>query len=559
MNGITGAGQDPAASGTQGLPPSSFDRLDRLDDSFSPAIPGQTRAEWLENARTSTSPAMQAYYRELVTLAGGRTDDAALNQVIDRYQALQNAATASEVQAAERGWLDQIGSMLSRYDPIDRLLDTAQPHIAGLAREAGLGETAWGASLQRVLDAPGSISAFREGMRAGVLAGAQDLVVGTLELAGQALQYGADNSLAGRAGDALRGLTGALPGALDAVVPSAQRGAATSEKLADMGGKIGDYLGAVANDPGRLKTDIINAIDAQWSRLEASHAAAAAQGPQAEARWWGETVGRVTFEVAATFVPVAGQAGKVSTAAKVADGVGDVARVADSVSDAARIANAADNAAGATRTANRAEDVGDAARATQAADAATDVSRAARAGQVIEHTFGNNTVRYSYDAQGRLVSARAELSEVYSGLDRSSAEVAAQRDVARLGKTGDQGGHAVGHRFLGDQGERAMFPQNGVPRDVIINGETVRLKNLNSGAFARLENEIADWIGAGGKVDYQIEFFDFDGARPARIQVSYEVTDSAGRVVFDNVKEFSNQAGQSYNRVAAADMAAYFE
>jgi YD repeat-containing protein len=356
----------------------------------------------------------------------------------------------------------------------------------------------------------------------------------------------------GQAGDWLRDKTGGLTGVLDAVVPSAQRGAATSETLGKIGSAVSDYIGAVAADPGRLKTDIINAIDAQWSRLEASHAAAAAQGPQAEARWWGETVGRVSFEVAATFVPVAGQAGKVGTVARVADGAVDAARIGDTVGDAARVADTVGDAA-------RVDEAGDAARAAQAADGATDASRAARAGQVIEHTFGSNTVRYSYDAQGRLVSARAQLSEVYSGLERSGAEEAAQRDVARLGQTGDQGGHAVGHRFLGDQGERAMFPQNGVPRDVVINGETVRLKNLNSGAFARLENEIADWIRAGGRVEYNISFSNFDGVRPGDIRIDYQVMDDAGDVVFENTQRFANEAGQKFDRVGAADMHRYFK
>lgn len=346
MNQITGAGHNAGGVGSQSLPPSRFDRLNRLDDGFSPSIPGQTRGQWLEQARTSDSPEMRAFYNELVTLAGGRTDDAALNQVIDRYQALQNASTASEVQAAERGWLDQIGTMLNRFDPIDRLLDTVQPQLADLARGTGLGETAWGGSLQGVLDTLGSLSAFREGMRAGALAGAQEMVVGTLELAGRTLQYGANSSVAGHAGDALRGMTGALPGAIDAVVPSAQRGAATSATLTNIGRAVTDYIGAVASDPGRLRGDIMNAIDAQWSGLEASHAAAAAQGPQAEARWWGETVGRVSFEVAATFVPIAGQAGKVGTAARVGDAAGDAARLAgraDDVADAARLANGVDD------------------------------------------------------------------------------------------------------------------------------------------------------------------------------------------------------------------------
>jgi hypothetical protein len=81
----------------------SFAQLGELNHALTPAIPGQIRAKWIETARTSADPAMQALYRELVTFAGGRTDDAALNQVIDRFQAIKNATTASEVQAAERG------------------------------------------------------------------------------------------------------------------------------------------------------------------------------------------------------------------------------------------------------------------------------------------------------------------------------------------------------------------------------------------------------------------------------------------------------------------------
>ncbi|MGB3471665.1 MAG: hypothetical protein WBA51_12655 [Erythrobacter sp.] len=547
MNGITGASQELGSNRADSLPPSSFETLDRLDDGFAQPPAGMTRSEWIEQARTSTNPEMRAYYDELVTLAGGRTDDAALNQVIDRFQALQSASTAGEVVAAERGMLDQVMTMLNRFDPIDRLLDAVQPQIASLAREAGLGETQWGASLQRVLDTPGTIGAFRDGLRSGMLAGARDMVVGTLELAGRAIQYGADNSLSGYAGDALRGLTGDLPGVLDAVIPSANRGQATSQALENMGAAVGEYISAVAADPGKLTADLMNAIEGQWDRLEASHAAAAAQGDQALAEWWGETVGRVTFEVASTFVPVAGQAGK---GARIADTAGDLA---DMASDAARIADRADSAFDA------ADAAGDAAWIADGAETALDATRAARAGQVLEHSFGGNTVRYTYDAQGRLASARAQLTEVFSDLDRSNAEVRAQREVAARGIDGDQGGHAVGHRFLSDQGERAMFPQNGVPRFAEIDGNTVRLKNLNSGAFARLENEIADWIRAGGTVDYRISFSEFDGVRPGHIEVSYRVMDEAGDVVFRNTRGFANEAGQTFNRVASGDMAQYFE
>ncbi|KWV92091.1 polymorphic toxin type 30 domain-containing protein [Erythrobacter sp. YT30] len=359
MNGITGAIQGSNPSSPENLPPSSFETLDRLDNGFAPADPTMTRAEWLEQARTSTSPAMQAYYNELVTLAGGRTDDAALNQVIDRYQALQNATTASEVIAAERGFVDQIGTMLNRFDPIDRLRDAVQPQIASIARQAGLADTEWGASLQGVLDATGSLGAFRDGLRSGMLAGAQDMVVGTLQLAGRTLQYGADSSISGHAGDVLRDYTGDLPGVLDAIIPSAERGAATTETLRSIGRAVGDYIGAIAADPGKLPADIVNAINAQWSNLQASHDAAAAQGGEALAQWWGETIGRVAFEVGSTFIPVAGQAGR---GARIADTAVDVA---DAAVDTSRLLTAgADDLADAAHLANRADDAGDATRLT---------------------------------------------------------------------------------------------------------------------------------------------------------------------------------------------------
>ena len=325
------AGTPPPSAG-------SYATLDRLDDGFAPPDPSVSQETWLEAARTSSDPAMRAFHAELVLLAGGRTDIPALTQVLDRYHAVNNAVTASEVQAAERGWLDQVGSMIDRLDPVGPLLNAVQPHIADLVRSTGAGNTEWGASLQAVLDNPGTLSALRSGLRQGMLEGAKDLVVGTLSLAGKAVRYSADVGPLGHAGDWLRERTGL--GVLDSVVPSADRGAAATAAMGDMAGKVGEYIGSVASDPGRLKGDIAGAISAQWDNLKGAHAAAAAQGPEAEARWWGETVGRVTFEVAATFVPVAGQVGKGTTAIRVAENAADVAgdavRKIDRMTDTAR-------------------------------------------------------------------------------------------------------------------------------------------------------------------------------------------------------------------------------
>lgn len=93
-----------------------------------------------------------------------------------------------------------------------------------------------------------------------------------------------------------------------------------------------------AANPAQIGTDIKNAISASWDSLKASHAAAAKQGPEAEAKWWGETIGRVTFEVASTFVPVAGQVGKGSKVVKGVDTLADGVRASDKVANGSKVA-----------------------------------------------------------------------------------------------------------------------------------------------------------------------------------------------------------------------------
>src|SRR5690606_36604580 len=79
------------------------------------------------------------------------------------------------------------------------------------------------------------------------------------------------------------------------------------------------------------------------------------------------------------------------------------------------------------------------------------------------------------------IRAEADLTEGFTGIDRSSAETKAQRDAAGRGVEGDQGGHLIGHRFVKDQGLKNLYPQNG---------------NFNVSAYKKLENEWADWIDA---------------------------------------------------------------
>jgi len=152
-----------------------------------------------------------------------------------------------------------------------------------------------------------------------------------------------------------------------------------------------------------------------------------------------------------------------------------------------------------------------------------------------------NTVTWTRDESGRLVRAEGTLRQTHSGAARSSAEVGAQKKVGKLGIEGDEGGHAVGHRFVLDQGEKNMFPQNG---------------NFNKSAYKTMENEWADWIDSGAEVRFKTEF-EGTGARPGSVFVDYDVVDPAtGKVIYQNSVEFANQAGQVFERVPAKDMKA---
>ncbi len=162
----------------------------------------------------------------------------------------------------------------------------------------------------------------------------------------------------------------------------------------------------------------------------------------------------------------------------------------------------------------------------------------------VQRTFGQNSVKWVTDGEGRLISASAVLKEVFPGLTRSSDEVAAQGRAAANGIPGDHGGHAVPHRFVGDQGAINMFPQNGVAAG--------SAKNFNGSAFKTLENELADWVQAGGTVKYDVSFSNFAGKRAGTVGIEYKVFDKAGNEVFRNGDMFKNEAGQVFERVSRA-------
>ncbi len=195
------------------------------------------------------------------------------------------------------------------------------------AEKAGFGETPWGRALLVVLRSTELQYEFQLGLAEGALQGLKNFITGVAMLIGKTVQLGLDSGLLGYGGDYARGLTGKLPGWLDEIVPSKQRSARTIAQVSKVMDSIKGYVVDRANNPGQVAEDIKDAFNKIWASLEAQHAAAARKGPGAEARWWGYIVGLVVFEIALTFVPVAGMAGKANKAAKVADKASDASKV----------------------------------------------------------------------------------------------------------------------------------------------------------------------------------------------------------------------------------------
>lgn len=157
-------------------------------------------------------------------------------------------------------------------------------------------------------------------------------------------------------------------------------------------------------------------------------------------------------------------------------------------------------------------------------------------------TVGANEVQWTLDANGHPKTATATLSELQpEGTERSSAETSAQDRVRERGKDDDDAGHVIGHRFLGDQGERNMFPQN---------------FNFNRSAYKTLENEWASWIEAGATVKINVTLKGGTSDRPDQVGVTYEAFNVAGKRVYKNAELFDNAAGQTFDRISAADIRA---
>jgi DNA/RNA endonuclease G (NUC1) len=94
-----------------------------------------------------------------------------------------------------------------------------------------------------------------------------------------------------------------------------------------------------------------------------------------------------------------------------------------------------------------------------------------------------------------------------------------------------------------DQGMKNLFPQNG---------------NFNQSAYKKMENEWADWFGAGFKVLLDVSLIPPGSDRPTDLTVKYKVVDPhSNGIMYKRVHTFVNESGECFERVNKSDMQNY--
>ncbi|MGQ4615160.1 DNA/RNA non-specific endonuclease [Nocardia sp. R7R-8] len=161
-------------------------------------------------------------------------------------------------------------------------------------------------------------------------------------------------------------------------------------------------------------------------------------------------------------------------------------------------------------------------------------------------TTGRNEASWQVNSMGRSVRTSATIREVLANAERSSAEDKLTAQIGRSGgRSTDHGGHGLGHRFMKDQREKNMFPQDG---------------NFNTSAYKKMENEWSDWVRKGAEVELEIGFFQADGKpvkgteRPERIDVQYIVRNDTCRKLYGNEISFENEPRRKFDRLTAREI-----
>lgn len=158
----------------------------------------------------------------------------------------------------------------------------------------------------------------------------------------------------------------------------------------------------------------------------------------------------------------------------------------------------------------------------------------------VEVTVGKNSAKFTI-VDGVPVRAKFTLEEVFTGLDRSSNESAAQRSLDLL--LSDDAGHMSGFRFTLDQGGDNLFPQD---------------SNFNRGAYKVMENEWASFAANGGRVEATVNLIRDPAdplGRPTKVVAAYKIYDTeTGQLAHAKVEKFDNSSGQGHHRLATPEI-----
>jgi len=153
----------------------------------------------------------------------------------------------------------------------------------------------------------------------------------------------------------------------------------------------------------------------------------------------------------------------------------------------------------------------------------------------IERGKNTNTIKYD-PVTGRPISAEGTIKEDFGSTKRGDNAT----EVGNIGGKDYDGGHLVGHRYLGDTPDSGIAPQ---------------VSNLNRSAYKKMENEWGDWVGKGYEVNYKIDVHPPGAEVPDSFRVEYTVKDpKTGEIVNDTKHKFKNKDGQTFNRVKKKDM-----
>lgn len=147
-------------------------------------------------------------------------------------------------------------------------------------------------------------------------------------------------------------------------------------------------------------------------------------------------------------------------------------------------------------------------------------------------TRGRNTKTTHWDPDTRRpVQEEGTIFEDFGSSSRGDNAT----EIGALGNPGDDGGHLGAHRFYGDTPDEGIVPQ---------------VANLNRGAWKKMENEWADWVAEGCRVDYRIALDPPGAVRPDNFQVVYVVSDpTTGEIIDFQKPSFANVTGETFDRI----------